>query len=141
MRLFWQDLVCRKELTSQIVDYLVKDIHYRNTGDKPGLAYRTHGKLAKGLKKLVFEGVSRKPVVKLYEQRGEKIIRGLFEVYSDRKVNKGLILLPPEYRNEAQWKRSVADYIGGMMDSFAIQEFTRYFGKNELDRLYIIDTP
>ncbi len=129
----------RKELTSQIVNDLVRDIHYRDTGSEPGLDYRTHKKLAKGLKKLVFEGVSRKPEVKQYEQRGEQVIKGLFEVYSDKKFNKGLMLLPPEYRGDGdptKRKRSVVDYIGGMMDSFAIQEFAKYFGKGELDRLF-----
>lgn len=129
----------RKELTSQIVNDLVRDIHYRDTGDKPGLDYGTQRKLAKGLKKLIFDGVSRKPGVKLYEQRGEKIIKGLFEVYSDEAFDTGLMLLPPEYRedgDQAKRKRSVVDYISGMMDSFAVQEFARYFGESELNRLF-----
>ncbi len=130
----------RKELTSQIVNTLVKNIYFRDEGDKPGLAYRDHfQKLAEGLKNLAFREVLRKPAVRLYEQRGEKVVEGLFRVYCDENFNKDLVLLPPEFRTgniDEERQRSVIDYIGGMMDSFAIQEFKRYFGESEYNRLY-----
>jgi dGTPase len=58
-------------------------------------------------------------------------------VYSDETYNKKMLLLPPEYRQGSSKEarlRNVADYIGGMMDSFAVQEYEGYFGKGELDR-------
>lgn len=73
----------------------------------------------------------------MYERRGEKIIRGLFEVYSDEKYNKDNILLPPEIRKINACKtRLVVDYISGMMDSYAAQEYEKYFGKDSLNKIY-----
>lgn len=79
----------------------------------------------------------RKKDVQHYEKKGEKIIRGLYEVYTDTKYNKNNILLPAEYRkrNDKQ-ERLVIDYISGMMDSFAEQEYIKYFGKSEIEKLY-----
>ncbi|MEB0233216.1 hypothetical protein QN353_20515, partial [Undibacterium sp. 10I3] len=73
-----------------------------------------------------------------YESRGEKVIRGLFEVYSDEKFNKNLMLLPPELRKlDAKKERIICDYISGMMDPFAAQEYIKYFGRSKYESLYI----
>ncbi|TOO18752.1 deoxyguanosinetriphosphate triphosphohydrolase, partial [Vibrio parahaemolyticus] len=75
------------------------------------LGYKQHAKLAEGLKKLLFKAILRKKDIQLYERRGEQIIRGLFEVYSDEKYNKDNILLPPELRAITDCKtRLVTDY-------------------------------
>lgn len=126
-------IVLKKELTSKIVNTLCSDI-----GLVDGcLGYKQHAKLAEGLKKLLFKAILRKKDVQLYERRGEQIIRGLFEVYSDEKYNKDNILLPPELRSIKECKtRLVTDYISGMMDSFATQEYEKYFGKGSADRFY-----
>ena len=126
-------IVLKKELTSRIVNTLCSDI-----GLVDGrLGYKQHKNLAKGLKKLLFKAILRKKDVQLYERRGEKIIRGLFEVYSDEKYNKDNILLPPELRSINDCKiRLVTDYISGMMDSYAAQEYEKYFGKGSADKLY-----
>lgn len=134
----------RKELTSNIVHILMCDIGKIECQDgSEQLGYKTLSKLAEGLKKLVFKALLRKKDVQLYEKQGERIIRGLFEVYTDSKFNKDLLLLPPELRAIAKdtndnltLKRVVIDYIAGMMDSFAIQEYKRYFGSSSLDRIY-----
>ena len=76
----------------------------------------------------------------MYEKMGDKIIKGLFEVYSDYEFNNGGLLLPVEYRNtdsECTLKRSVIDYISGMMDAFSIKEYKKYYGSNSLDGLYV----
>ena len=75
--------------------------------------------------------------MQLYEKRGEKIIRGLFEVLTDRHYNRGNILLPPELRclNDSQ-ERLVVDYIAGMMDTSAAQEYEKYFGPRSLESIY-----
>jgi dGTPase len=126
-------IVLRKELTSQIVHELCKDI-----GVADGqLGYRTKGLLARGLKSLLWRAILRKKDVQLYEKRGEKIIRGLFEVLSDKQYNRNGILLPPEIRClQDSRERLVIDYIAGMMDSFAAQEYEKYFGKGSLDTIY-----
>lgn len=127
-------IILRKELTSIIVNTLCKDVGL----DKEGkLGYKQYSKLAEGLKKLLFKAILRKKDIQLYERRGEKIIRGLFEVYSDEKYNKDNILLPPEIRKINACKtRLVVDYISGMMDSYAAQEYEKYFGKDSLNKIY-----
>ena len=103
------------------------------------LGYKSLGQLANGLKKLLFKAILRKPTIQLYEKKGEKVIRGLFAVFTDEEYNNGLKLMPPEYRaliDDYPKERLVADYISGMMDSFAMQEFVKYFGQTELDKAY-----
>ncbi|XID91383.1 deoxyguanosinetriphosphate triphosphohydrolase family protein [Paenibacillaceae bacterium WGS1546] len=126
----------RKELTSSIVNLLVRDIHYSET--KGRLDYKEYGQLARGLKRIVFRLIMRRPSVQLYEKRGEKVLRGLFQVYGDPRANADLKLLPPEYRvfsAESERLRNVADFISGMMDHFALHEYEKYFGSGELNRL------
>lgn len=126
-------IVLKKELTSTIVNILCRDIGYKD-GE---LNYMHHGLLAEGLKKLLFKAILRKKDVQLYEKRGEKIIRGLFEVYNDNSYNKSNMLLPPEIRNLKYPKeRLVTDYIAGMMDSYAAQEYEKYHGKGSSNILY-----
>uniref|UniRef100_C6E4Y4 Deoxyguanosinetriphosphate triphosphohydrolase-like protein n=1 Tax=Geobacter sp. (strain M21) TaxID=443144 RepID=C6E4Y4_GEOSM len=131
----------RKELTSKIVSKLINDIHVsdQNTNKELSLCFNKYEGLAVGLKKLLFKAILRKTSVQIYEKKGEKVIRGLFQVYSDPTFNKGQILLPPEYRqgkSERQKSRYVIDYIAGMMDSFAMHEYVKYFGHNSLERIY-----
>ncbi|RRQ19888.1 hypothetical protein D5687_11055, partial [Guyparkeria sp. SCN-R1] len=112
-----------------------------NRGRFRVLGYENHSLLAEGLKKLLFKAILRKKDVQLYERRGEKIIRGLFEVYTDAKFNKDNMLLPPELRVlDGGNERLVVDYISGMMDSYAAQEYEKYFGSGSLDRYYPADT-
>jgi len=130
-------IVLRKELTSQIVHELCKDIGVVEGARGPELGYRTKGLLARGLKSLLWRAILRKKDVQLYEKRGEKIIRGLFEVLTDPQYNRNGILLPPEIRClKDSRERLVIDYIAGMMDSFAAQEYEKYFGKGSLDNIY-----
>ena len=127
----------RRRLTAVIIHTLVIDIQY-SEADKE-LVIGTHSLLSEGLKRLTFKAVLRKPSIRLYEKKGEKVIRGLFEVYTDESYNEDLILLPPEYRhytNDLERKRNIIDFISGMMDSYAVQEYERYFGQGSLERLY-----
>lgn len=130
-------VVLRKELTSRIVNSLCRDIDVVGPENNRQLGYKSNAMLALGLKKLLFKAVLRKKDVQLYERRGEKIIRGLFEVLTDKKYNKDNILLPPELRGLTDCKdRVVVDYIAGMMDSFAAQEYERFFGKGSSEAIY-----
>jgi len=135
--------ILKKELTANIVHTLVNDIDkVECQKDSYQLGYKQFGKLAEGLKKLVFKTLLRKKDVQLYEKQGERIIKGLFEVYTDSQFNKELSLLPPELRAISKTlkgdlkNRVVIDYIAGMMDSFAEQEYQRYFGSSSLDMIY-----
>lgn len=132
--------VLRKELTSTIVDTLVRDISIvKNKDDQEELGFHNHAKLSEGLKKLVFRALLRKQNIQIYEKMGEKIIQGLFKVYSDQEFNKDGLLLPAEYRNmtdECTLKRSIVDYISGMMDAFSIKEYKKYYGPSSLEILY-----
>lgn len=126
----------RKELTSKIVNELVWDIKYRP--ERNELGFSTLELLADGLKKLVFKLILKKPDVQLYEKKGEKVLRGLFDIYMDEKYNKDLKLLPPEYRkynNEKEKIRCIIDYIAGMMDQFAIKQYKNFYGGNTLDSI------
>ncbi|KAA6232078.1 dNTP triphosphohydrolase [Chlorobium phaeovibrioides] len=126
--------VRNKELTSRIVHSLVTDL------DLVGwqLSYKEHSKLAEGLKKLLFRALLRKNEIQQYELRGEKVIKGLFAVYTDPAFNSKGFLFPPELRNNTvdPLERVAADYISGMMDSFAEQQYVRFYGKSSLDALY-----
>lgn len=128
----------RRRLTSSIVDILVKDIHFSGTDE--GLLLREHSLLSAGLKKLTFKAVLRKSAVQLYEKMGEKVIKGLYEVYTDESYNKDLMLLSAEYRkfeDDNERLRNVVDFISGMMDSFAMKEYEKYFGTGSLERQYL----
>lgn len=131
-------IVLKKELTSTIVNMLCSDIGLvKNEHGDNELGYKNYALLAEGLKKLLFNAILRKKDIQLYERRGEKIIRGLFEVYSDEKYNKDNILLPAELRAIHDCKgRVITDYISGMMDSYAAQEYEKYFGKGSAENLY-----
>ncbi|WP_282754745.1 deoxyguanosinetriphosphate triphosphohydrolase family protein [Desulfuromonas thiophila] len=131
----------RKELTSTIVNKLINDIGVVETGNngEKCLSFVSLGTLSEGLKKLLFKAILRKKDIQLYEKLGEKIIKGLYQVYSDDSFNKKGMLLPAEYRcngNESDKKRHIIDYISGMMDSYAIQEYKKYFGENSISSLY-----
>ena len=126
-------IVLRKELTSIIVNTLCRDIGLVN-GE---LNYQAHADLAGGLKKLLFKAILRKKDIIIYEKHGEKIIKGLFQVYTNNEFNKNNMLLPPELRSiKDDQKRLVVDHISGMMDSFAAQEYERFFGKGSAEKLF-----
>ncbi len=140
----------KKEITSNIIYTLVNDIklckvsesHKEKTGTLQSyeLGYATLGKLAEGLKMLTFNCVKRSDTVQLYEKQGEIIIKKLVEVYMNQNFNKNFDLLPAEYRPNSEGLnskeldyellRNVVDYISGMMDSFAIGTYEKFFGKD-----------
>lgn len=131
-------MVFRKELTSKIVSALMKDVGLVCKDGTQQIGYKQLGNLALGLKKLVFKTVLRKNHIQEYEMRGNKVIKGLFRVYDDAELNRDLILLPPELRARGDKecrKRLVCDYISGMMDSYAAQEYMKYYGESSYNKL------
>ncbi|MCI5679686.1 MAG: dNTP triphosphohydrolase [Bacteroidales bacterium] len=86
-----------------------------------------------GLKDIVFECINHNNKVYHYEQEGRKVIEFLSEFYKDKNEK----YLPPEYR-ASEWpeygipkaqERLTCDYIAGMMDSYAIEQYEKYSGE------------
>jgi dGTPase len=125
-------MLYRKELTSILANAFVRDIDLINGK----LGYKSLGLLITGLKKLTFEAIKRQPDIIEYEQLGKHVLTKLYELYTDKDYNKNMVLLPANYRHEANWERRVQDYIGGMMDIYAIQQYEKYYGKLENKGIY-----
>ncbi|MCW1059635.1 dNTP triphosphohydrolase [Streptococcus anginosus] len=133
----------RRALISKIVDNLVRDIGVIKIDDKfrektgtvneEELGFKTYGDLASSLKTTVFNEVTKSDNIILYENMGTKVLKGLYEMYTDESYNRKGLLLPIEYRwndgNETDKKQKVLDYIGGMMDTYAIDTYKKHFGK------------
>jgi dGTPase len=122
-------ILLRKEITSGVINTLIEDVGLIEDNGVFKIGYQKFEDLAKGLKKLTFHAIKRNTGIVEYENLGKHILMSLYEMYMDYSYNKNLILLPAEYRDEEHWERTVLDYIGGMMDIFAIQQYEKYFGK------------
>ncbi len=73
----------------------------------------------------LFEAVYRNPVAKGEESKVEGILAALYEAY---RRDPGR--LPPDYRRVAEeegTERAVCDYIAGMTDQFALQQYSELF--------------
>ena len=77
------------------------------------------------LREFMFEYVYRNPVAKGEEGKAQDMLRRLFEAYV-RDPDK----LPPEYqaiRVEEGVERAVCDYLSGMTDKYAVEQFGELF--------------
>lgn len=98
----------RKELTSILVNELIEDICLKKvtselvkkTGTRQPmeLGFNRHSQLAEGLKKITFKTINRTDYIQTYEKLGEKVIKGLYEVFSNTNFNRDHLLMPVEYR-------------------------------------------
>ena len=133
--------VFRKRLTSCLTHLFVNDITLsrldKKTAEKYGtsegqyeLSLGKYKQLSINLRDTIFECINRDADVTLYEQRGEVVIKSLFNLFSDEKVNKEGKLLTPDYRPREGYSliQGSIDYIAGMMDTFAIAEYERLMG-------------
>lgn len=135
--------VFRKRMTSLLTHEFIKDITLseiseedaKKHGTKEGNCELSLGKyknLSEKLRTLIFECVTRDSDVALYERRGEIVLQSLYALYSDKSVNKNGMLFPPDYRPDKDddkiCARNTIDYLAGMMDTFAISEYEKYFG-------------
>ncbi|NLR28537.1 deoxyguanosinetriphosphate triphosphohydrolase-related protein [Streptococcus mutans] len=137
----------RRALISKIVDNLVRDVGVIKIDDKfrertgtvneEELGFKTYGDLASSLKTTVFNEVTKSDSIILYENMGTKVLKGLYEMYTDESYNRKGLLLPIEYRwsggDETDKKQKVLDYIGGMMDTYAIDTYKKHFGKEPFE--------
>ncbi|WP_457618479.1 deoxyguanosinetriphosphate triphosphohydrolase family protein [Lutibacter sp.] len=126
-------MLFRKELTSILASTLIMDI---GLTENDILGYKTLGKLAEGLKKLTFAAIKRQPDIIEYEQLGKHVLTNLYKLYSDKDFNREMVLMPVNYRFIEKRERKILDYIGGMMDVFAIQQYEKYFGELKNKGLY-----
>lgn len=118
-------MLFRKELTSKLVHTFIGDIGLIE-GEKIG--YQKLEKLAKGLKKLTFEAIKRQPDIIEYEQLGKYVLTKLYTLYNDEEFNRDLVLLPANYRSMKNKTSMILDYLGGMTDNYAIQQYEKYYG-------------
>ena len=139
----------RQELSSSLIHRFLNDIDMipvnddykkkKYTNQKSELQFLTCSELASGLKKIVFKCINNNDQVYSYEQNGNMLLKRLAELYITTPM-----YLPPEYRakelmaqyndltnenEEKLQKRLVCDYISGMMDSYAISTYEKYFGE------------
>lgn len=141
--------VFRKAITSYLTNYLISDIELGTITAEDAIEHGTQqgnrelklGKsksLCKILSKKIFKGISRQPTITLYEERGAVVIESLFKIYTDPNINDNGKLLPPDYRpvikrndtkeeKAKKYAQAAANYIAGMMDTFAIETYENLF--------------
>ncbi len=128
--------VFRKELTSSLTHEFVNDLtlcqidsefaqkHGINVGNWE-IRLDKYYRLREALSDTLFTCISRDPIIEDYERRGKIVVESLFSTY-----NNDPRLLPPDYRNKymprVSQERLTMDFISGMMDAYAIQEFEKY---------------
>ncbi len=102
------------------------------------LGFKNYKRVVDTIKTVTFEMINRKDNIVYYEKIGDKVIRGLFEMLTDKTFNYNYKLMPEEYRQQKdKSQRNAIDYISGMMDKYAINLYEKYMGK--LDHLYAFD--
>jgi dGTPase len=126
-----------------VVEVEKKFIEKTGTKNDRELGFVTLDSFVDSLKAFTFKCINRSNVVQVYEKQGEKIIKGLFDAFSDDTFNKDNLLLPVEFRgteeNKESKERMIADYISGMMDSYAVQVFQNFYGKSASDIIYDVN--
>ena len=83
------------------------------------------GEAMASLREFMFESVYTNPLAKGEEGKAQEMLRRLFEHYQKNPDE-----LPPDFqeiRLEEGVDRAVCDYIAGMTDPFAIEQFTKLF--------------
>lgn len=147
----------RMSLTSQLTNIFINDITIKEITKEEAKEHGTeiykeltldkYKTLLKHLKKVVFECTLRNNEVHLYEIKGEIILKSLFLIYTNIRTNKDGKLMPPDFRPDAKFddinnnkskikeyykdlSQKAIDYIAGMMDTFAIQEYEKLFNKS-----------
>lgn len=135
----------RQELSSMIINTLINDLGIVEITDKDKekrgtcydkeLGFMKYGDLAHGLKKITYSCINHNDAVYTYEKKGDIILEKLVEFYRDNTS-----FLPPEYRvknfihdkiedEKMLQERLICDYISGMMDSYAINQYEKITGE------------
>lgn len=145
------DFYFRRELISTIVNQLIEDIgvvqvdsKFKNqtgTINEKELGFLKYTKLAEALKKTIFNCVTSSDNIMLYEKVGTKVLTRLFDLFMNDEYNENGMLMPVEYRwdtntSKKEKTRKVLDYISGMMDTYAIEVYTKHFGEDPFNVKY-----
>jgi dGTPase len=94
----------------------------------PLVAFSSSMKSRSGeLKKFLFAQLYRHPQVMHTTGQAQQVVRELFEAYVDQPAE-----MPTDFAASADLQRSVADYIAGMTDRFALREHERLTGRKLL---------
>lgn len=109
------------------LDIMIHDIILNSLGKPEILMSEDVEKAMKGLRKWMFENVYRNPAAKGEEGKAQELIVRLYDYYM-----KHIEKLPKEYlemmeTREEKRERVVCDYIAGMSDSYAIDQFKELF--------------
>lgn len=85
-------------------------------------------------KKLAVALVFRTPQLQQFEFKGDRVLRELFNAFSEQAVSRHFGILPVSLRagleraeTEADRSRLICDYLAGMTDRFAIRTYRRLF--------------
>lgn len=132
------EAIFRKDLISEIVNTLIDDIVF--DGEKKEFVFKEYDSLALGLKRLLFNCIKNdSEQILFYENRGNNIIKGLYYALVDDKFNGKNKLLSAQFKDgfdESTKERRIIDYIAGMMDSYAVEVYEKFYGKNSSDVYY-----
>ena len=110
---------------SERINALTVDIIEQSAGKDDILQSAPCREAMEQLRDFMFEYVYRNPVAKGEEGKAQDMLRRLFEAYV-----KDPDRLPPEYqtiRLEEGTERAVCDYISGMTDKYAVEQFGELF--------------
>lgn len=110
---------------SERINTLTVDIITQSTGKNDIVQSPACRNAMTELREFMFEYVYRSPVAKGEEGKAQDLIRRLFEFYV-----KDPDKLPPEYQDirvEEGVERAVCDYISGMTDKYAVEQFNEVF--------------
>jgi dGTPase len=134
--------IFRRTLVSELTGIFVKDITIKKNNqefakehgvkeDDYELSLNEYKELCHQMKKITFDCSQRNTDIALYEKKGAVIIKSLYDLYSDNNKNKDGILLPMVYRPNDKYtlNQGSIDYIAGMMDTFAIEEYEKLYNK------------
>ncbi len=108
------------------VGRMVEDV-IQHSIDKPRLAMSDEvSQATDGLKDFLYDGVYLAESLQVEARKVKGIVRNLFELYmeSDSALHQAIGLVPTGSKLRA---RLVCDYVAGMTDRFAVQQYARAF--------------
>ena len=111
--------------SSERINTLTVDIITQSTGKNDIVQSPACRDAMNDLRNFMFEYVYHSPVAKGEEGKAQDMLRRLFEYYV-----KDPDKLPPEYQDirvEEGVERAVCDYISGMTDTYAVEQFSDAF--------------
>jgi dGTPase len=109
---------------SQMISTMVIDMIENSEGqDQIHQSKRVHEAM-QGFRRFMFSRVYNSETLRDERRKGEYVVQALFHYYLDRTE-----LLPNDYLalDDGDKTRAVVDYISGLTDNYAIEQFENYF--------------